>query len=198
MSKSFNQYTDSELLTLDNDTINDAIRIEAIGRGIQPPITLSEAIRKSEWRGYQKPAEAVEVFELVMNKDYGVHNTGVGFLSKARAEQCLEGALFIEEDRYSKNPGWKLFDKDISIMSRFVGVTKSQQAWAKLEEFTQDSKAFDEVMDECVARLSKVRQEDYNCRVNAEKKAEYLRLAGGDEAIAKGFWAKVEKTDWPQ
>ena len=33
--------------------------------------------------------------------------------------------------------------------------------------------------------------------MNAEKKAEYLRLAGGNEEIAKGFWSKVEKTEWP-
>jgi hypothetical protein len=42
-----------------------------------------------------------------------------------------------------------------------------------------------------------VRQQAYNAKVRAERKAEYLRLAGGNEEIAKNFWAKAEGTAWP-
>ena len=55
-----------------------------------------------------------------------------------------------------------------------------------------------ELLDECENDLSGIRQEEYNAKVNATKRAEYLRLAGNDEAIAKAFWAKTEKTDWPE
>lgn len=198
MSRSFNQYTDAELLALDNDTINDAIRIEAIERGIEPPIVLSEAIRKSEWRGYIKPNEAIEVFELCNTSRHGeLKASGIGYLDKAKVEAALDGLIAIEDDRYSKSPGTKIHQGTAQVISRSVGTSQSDQAWAKLEEFTQDNTKFNEVSDECIARLSKVRQEDYTKRVNAEKKAEFLRLAGGDESIAKGFWAKVERTEWP-
>ena len=62
MSKRFADYTDAELIGIDNETLNIAIRVEAINRGIKPPITLSEALRQSEWVGYQKPAEAIKVY----------------------------------------------------------------------------------------------------------------------------------------
>ena len=200
MKRSFNQYTDRELLTLDNETVNDAIRIEAIERGVQPPITLSERIRKSEWRGYKQPVEAITVFEIMTKKDTsysGTTATGIGYLDEAKAIAALDGIMEIEEVTYGANQGTKLHNCIASVQKKFVGIQSDRQAWAKLEEFTQDTTKFDEVKDECIARLSKVRQDDYNQRVNLEKKAEYLRLANGNEDIAKGFWSKVERTEWP-
>lgn len=86
MKKSFNNYTDSELLALDNETINDAIRIAAIERGIAPPMTLSEALHKSEWRGYVKPAEFVAVWEICIEGRYSSNTaTGLCYLSEETA-----------------------------------------------------------------------------------------------------------------
>ena len=200
MKKSFNQYTDTELLTLDNETVNDAIRIESIERGIQPPITLSERIRKSEWRGYKQPVEAIAIFEIMTKKDSSYSSTtatGIGYLDESKAIAALDGMMEIEEVTYGANQGTKLHSCVASIQKKFVGIQSDKQAWAKFEEFAQDTTAFDKVKDECITRLSEVRQADYNKRVNEEKKAEYLRLAGGNEDIAKGFWGKVERTEWP-
>ena len=200
MSKSFNQYTDAELLTLDNETINDAIRIEAIERGVQPPITLSERIRKSEWRGYKQPVEAICVFEIMTKKDSSYSSTtatSIGYLDESKAIAALDGMIEIEEVTYGASPGTKLHHCTASVQKKFVGIQSDKQAWAKFEEFSQDTTKFDEVRTECITRLSNVRQDDYNRRVNLEKKTEYLRLADGNEEIAKGFWAKVERTEWP-
>jgi len=198
MNKRFNDYTDAELLALDNETINDAIRIEAIQQGVQPPITLSEALRKSEWVGYQKPAESVAVFEIMIPGEYGTpKSTGVAYLTREKAEAALDGVISVWENTYGKDIGWKMKSGDAAVVQRFVGVSKAAQQWAKLEEFQQDQEPFQKVCDSCLERLSRVRQEDYDRRVNEEKRAEYLRLAGGNEEIARGFWGKVERTEWP-
>src|SRR5574343_866003 len=104
MKRSFNQYTDAELLTLDNETINDAIRIESIERGIKPPITLSEALRTSEWRGYQLPAEEAAVYQLNTRDDSysSFQHSGIAYLSEDRAKAAMEGIVVIDENRYGK------------------------------------------------------------------------------------------------
>ena len=112
MSKRFAEYTDAELIGINNETLNIAIRVEAIQRGIKPPITISEALRQ-------------------------------------------------------------------------------------FEEFFEDDTEFQKVVDECLERHSQVRQAAYNAKVRSEKRAEYLRLAGGDETIARAFWAKTEGTEFP-
>lgn len=197
MKKSFNQYTDSELLGLDNETINDAIRIEAIERGIAPPMTLSEAITKSEWRGYTKPAQHVVAWEIyTMGKYSSPTPTGMAYLDEQKAMAALDGLCAIDQNQYGAG-GPKLITGTASVMKVLIGDNPGESKAAKFEEYAQDDTKFNEVKDECIERLSKVRQDDYNKRVNAEKKAEYLRLANGDEEIAKGFWAKVERTEWP-
>lgn len=197
--KRFNDYTDAELLGLDNDTLNDSIRVEAIERGIQPPITLSDALRQSEWKGYQRPGEAVTVYEIVLSGKYeNSVPTRVAYMDRNLAERALEGVFMVDEDGYGAKAVTKIYSGEPKIQERKIGVSKSVQSWAKLQEFTQDSVEFDAVMEECIERLSKARQDDYNRRVNQEKRTEYLRLAGGDEAIAKSFWAKVERSEWPE
>lgn len=198
MAKRFADYTDAELVGIDNETFNDAVRIEAIQREVKPPLTLSEALRQSEWRGYQKPAEAIQVFEIIINNKYGSPaNSGVGYLSKEKAESALDGMVSIEDDRYSSNPGHKINGGICCVMQRWVGVSKCESANAKFVEFTQDDTAFQQVVTECLERLSRVRQEAYDKKVRTEKRTEYLRLAGGNEEIARAFWAKTERTEFP-
>lgn len=195
--RTFSQYTDSELLQLDNEAINTAIRLEAIDRGIQPPIPISEGLRKSEWRGYQLPAEHVEVFEICTKDGHysNVGASGIAYLTEERAKAAIEGVVYLDRP-YNKSPRI-VPNTDVTLQKVFIGVSNGQSKAEKLEEFFQDNTEFDKVRDECLERLGKARQDDYNKRVNAEKKVEYLRLAGGDENIARGFWAKVERTDWP-
>lgn len=198
MNKAFNQYSDQELLTLTTEQVSDAICLEAINREVQPPIPLSEALKQSEWVGFKKPVSPLVVYELVASDKYNSPtSTGVAYLDEAKALAAMEGIVVYDENRYSK-AGPTIRETTVTINKRFVGYTDTSDKAAKFEAFQQDTKAFDEIKDECIERLSAVRQAAYNKRVNEEKKAEYLRLANNNETIAKSFWARVEKTEWPE
>jgi len=190
--KKFSDYTNPELLLLDNDAINDAIRLEAIDRGIKPPVTLSEALQRSEWRGYKKPAEAIRVFRIRI----GYTQSDFGWLDEQKAINAMEGLVELKNDY--KGGCTLNVASEARIETVFIGTDLEQSKAAKFEEYTQDDTEFDKVAEECVARLSKVRQDDYNKRVNGERRAEYLRRANGDEQIARNFWAKAERTAWPE
>jgi len=190
--KPFSQLTRNETIDLTNEELNDAIRLEAIERGMKPPVTLSEALSRSEWRGYTKPAESIKVFTLKI----GYHSSNFGFLDEKLAERALEGMVCVEEKTYS-NPRIKITQERPEVVTKFVGVEAGSQKAAKFEEYTQDDTEFVKVRDECLEKYSEVRQQAYNAKVRAERKTEYLRLAGGSEEIAKKFWAKAEGTAWP-
>jgi hypothetical protein len=190
--KAFSQLSRNEIIDLTNEELHDSIRLEAIERSIKPPVTLSEALRRSEWRGYTKPAEAIKVFTLKI----GYHSSNLGFLDERLAEKALEGMVCIEENSYS-NPRIKITSDKPEVVTKYVGVETGSQKAAKFEEYFQDDKEFDKVSDECIEKYSAVRQEAYNAKVRSERKAEYLRLAGGNEEVAKNFWSKTEGTTWP-
>ena len=190
--KPFFELSRNEILDLTNDELNDAIRLEAIDRGIKPPITLSEALRRSEWRGYQKPGEAIKVFRLRQ----GWYTTDFGWLDESKAQAALEGLVKIEKVNY-KDDNLKVSNADVTVETVWVGVSKSEQKAAAFEAFYEDTTEFDKVRDECIEKYSAVRQQAYNTKVRAERKTEYLRLAGGNEEIAKNFWGKAEGTSWP-
>lgn len=190
--KPFSQLTRNETIDLTNEELNDAIRLEAIERGIKPPIPLSEALRRSEWRGYQKPAEAIKVFRLRQ----GWYTTDFGWLDEAKALAALDGLVKIEKVNY-KDDSLKICSSEVSVETVWVGVSKHEQKAAAFQEFYEDTTEFDKVRDECLEKYSAVRQQAYDAKVRAERKVEYLRLAGGNEEIAKNFWAKAERTEWP-
>ena len=193
MNKRFSDLSDEALIDITNEELNAAIRIEAIERGIKPPIPLSDALRRSEWRGFQYPGDSLEVFEITCE----YHNSGIGYLDKALAEKALQGMVRIEYSSYS-TPRTTVSNRDMAITSRRVTTDAHWQKHSKFEEYTQDDTAFQAVVEECLARHSKVRQDEYTRRVRAERKVEYLRLANGDEEVARRFWARSEGTVWPE
>ena len=193
MSKRFADYTDAELIGIDNETLNIAIRVEAIQRGIKPPITISEALRRSEWVGYQKPAEAIKVFRLRS----GYYSSEFAWLDEAKAQAALDGVIKVEAIGYSESNGLKITDAKATVETVWIGVSKAEFKAAKFEEFFEDDTEFQEVVDECLKRYSQVRQNAYNAKVRSDKRAEYLRLAGEDETIARAFWAKTEGSEFP-
>ena len=193
MSKRFVEYTDAELIGIDNETLNIAIRVEAIQRGIKPPITISEALRQSEWVGYQKPVEAIKAFRIRC----GYNASDFGWLDEAKAQAALEGIIKIEPIGYSEANGLKIGKSDATVETVWIGVSKGGSKAAKFEEFFEDDTEFQKVVDECLERYGQVRQAAYNAKVRSEKRAEYLRLAGGDETIARAFWAKTEGGEFP-
>ncbi len=198
--KPFSEYTDAELLGLDNETFNDSVRVEAIQRGIKPPVPLSEALRSSEWRGYQAPGDAAAVWEILAPSEYGsARGSGIAYQTEEQARRAMEGALSIRNDEYGTDKGFKFNQQDgWAVRKVLIGASKSSQAWAKFEEYRQDDTDFNKVVEECTTRWSTVLQAAYDAKVRAERKAEYLRLAAGNEEIAKAFWAKTERTEWPE
>ncbi len=189
--KAFAQLTRSEVLNLTNEELNDAIRLEAIERGLKPPITLSEALRRSEWRGYTKPAEALKVFALRV----GYYRSEFAWLDEAKAHAALEGLVKVEKN-YQPS-GFKIVTAEAAVETVWIGVDASESKAAKFEEYSQDDKEFNQVRDLCLEVYSNIRQEHYNAGVRLERRTEYLRLAGGNEEVAKAFWAKAERTEWP-
>lgn len=192
--KPFSLNSDEELLTLNNDQLVTAIRLEAIERCIKPPLTLPDALRKSEWVGFTIPAEHIEVFQF----GSGWHRSGFGYLDRAKAVAALEGMIRIEVEGYGEKKV-KISAGDIEIVSEFVGVRASDSKAAKFEEYCQDEddKKFTALREECLGRYARVRQAAYDSKVRSVKKAEYLRLAAGNEEVARAFWAKTEGSDWP-
>jgi hypothetical protein len=195
MGKAFSQLTDAEVLNLDNEQLNIAIRLEAIERGVKPPLTLPEALRQSEWRGYERPAEFIRVFRFAES----YHRSAFGWLDEAKALAAMEGVVRIEETSYG-TPKAKIQSATPTIETVYVGVSNGEHKGAKFEEFFEDTTAFDAIADECVAKVSALRQAAYDNGVNAARKAEYLRLSNGDETIARAFWAKTQPASivWPE
>lgn len=198
--KPFQLLTDNEVLGLTNEELNDAIRIGAIEQGIQPPLTLSEQLKNSEWRGYQQPAGGVVVWEIGLVSEYhGTHSTGLAYLDPALAERAREGAVLLR-DTYDKGFTIEQIKTAEAVVIRKVITDIRSPAVSKAAKFaaySEDSTEFDKFRDECVARYERVRQDDYNRRVNIERRAEYLRLAKGDVEVAKAFWSKAVQTPWP-
>jgi len=152
--KAFSQLSRNEILDLTNEELNDSIRLEAIQRSIKPPITLSEALRRSEWRGYQKPAEAIKVFRLRQ----GWYSTDFGWLDEAKAVAALDGLVKIEKIGY-KDDSLKIASPEVNVETVFVGVSKGESKAAKFMEYFDDSTEFDKVSEECIEKYSAVRQE---------------------------------------
>jgi hypothetical protein len=192
MKKPFAEYTNAELLTISNEELNDALRIQAINQGITPPVSLPEALRKSEWAGYQLPAESITVYELHVG---GYGGTGAGYLTMDKAQSALDGLVRIEHGYGNTAP--KLKDAEAKFMAVHIGVTRGSSKFERFEEFTQNTEAFDKMVDECMDRLSSIRQAAYDAKVRAEKRKEYLRLANDNEQVAIAFWNKVEIGPWP-
>lgn len=193
MSKRFNDYTDAELLSIDNQTLNDAIRVEATFRGIQPPIPISVALRQSEWIGYTLPADYTTVYVIKI----GYSRSPFAYIKREDAERALTGLVELKDHGYGGGKTYTIAYEEPSIEEVIIVASASKAKAAKFEEFYQDNTEFDKVTEECLNRYSSARQDDYNRRVLAERKAEYLRLAGGDVEIAKAFWANSRNGEWP-
>ena len=197
--KRFSHLTDNEILALSNEEFEDSVRIEAIERGIAPPVKLSEALRTSEWRGYRQPGDGAVFWEIQVPGLYRSERSGVAYRTEAEALKAMEGAVALRFDEYGDRRGYNLNPQEGWTVARaFVPSTAHKQTWSKFEAAVENNPDFDKVAEECAKKQGEVWQADYNRRVNLERKAEYLRLAGGDETIARAFWGKAyPSTEWP-
>lgn len=195
--KRYYELTKEEKLALDSEQLTVAIKLEAIERGIKPPLTLSEHINQGLYTGYTLPADSVAFWEVCYSKEHyssGFEPTGLAFKTREQAEKVLDGALVIERDYGRKI---SVHERTFVVQMVRINLGGGKTAIKKIEEFTQDDTEFTKLADEIEADLHRMRQESYNKKVNLEKKAQYLELSGGNEEIAKAFWSKTERTDWP-
>lgn len=190
--KPYFQHTEEERLQLSNEELCDAIKLEAIERGLKPPIDLSEALSRSEWRGYQAPAKSIPIYTIKVDRYAG--EPKYGYLEKCHAERAMEGMVKLE---FPYNAPARLAVAEPTVEIVAIGVSPATSKGAKFQEYFQDDKDYLKLVEECMDDFSRIRQAAYDAKVRAERKVEYLRLAQGNEEIAKGFWAKAERTEWP-
>lgn len=202
MKKKYSHLSVQEKLALDSDGLYHASILEAIDRGISPPTRLSDALNLKDAKGWWVPADATKVYQLVAkNQNYGEgKGTGIAFLTEEAAKAALTGAFAIYEEGYGDKRRNVLANPFESFEVRISHIinTPMQGYWTKLSEYSEDTEPFDNVMEECRADLEMVRQNEYNRTVLQEQRKQYIDLAGGDEAIARAFWAKTKGTAFPE
>jgi len=192
--KRFNDYTDAELLGIDNQTLNDSIRIEATFRGIQPPIPISAALRQSEWVGFTLPGDYTTVYAIRV----GYSRSPFAYIKREDAEKALTGIVELKSSGYGANSKYTIQYEQPTVEEIHIVLSESQQKAAKFVDFDQDDTEFNNVVEECMERISRVRQDHYDRSVLAQRKAEYLRLAVGNVEIAKAFWSNSRNGEWPE
>lgn len=193
--KRFTDLTPDEVLTATAEELTDAIRIEAIEQGIKPPVPLPEAIQLTAYQGHVSTKDDLTIYQLGSESHYD----NVGWLTQDEAIRAMQGAVVLEST-YSKGRSGKRVAPESSVVIKRVVLPGEPQLYkiAKLEEYTNDnSEKYGELVDQCVDAVQVIRQEAYNRQVALTRKAEYMRLANNDEAIAKAFWAKAETLPWP-
>ena len=181
------------------DFIN-AVKIEAIQRGIKIPTTLSQAINSFGLTGFNLPPDAVVLYEICApDSSYSEpKSTGIAFKTRDDAVRFLQGAIPIYRDGYAETAQIKIGDSSkISIRETYITLVKPQSIVFKLEQLQEDTTAYDALLEECRKDLEGVRQDEYNKRVLQQKRIQYLELAKGDESIARAFWDKVEGGEFP-
>lgn len=195
----YTSLTDAQKLALTPEDFLVAVKIEAIERGVKPPITLANALKQSEAQGFSMPPDAVFFYEILAPTSYDNKPSGIVFRTAEEAQRAIVGAYGLYEEGYGATAKNKLANPEkFSIRQVWISGASPKQYWTRLEEYMQDDKAFDEICDECRTDLQAIRQREYDKAVRARKRKEYLALARGSLEIAQAFWAKTEPGDFPE
>lgn len=197
--KRYFDLTETEKLALSSESMADAVKIEAIHRGIKTPITLDNIVENLGCTGFQLPADCKTFYEICTPKNYGgIERSGICFITPDQARNALTNAIFIEEEGYPVKRA-RVVNGDFSVMERYVSAFPLTNFSTKLKEYEENEpcEEFKKLCEECRDDLQSIRQRIYDAEVRARKKAEYLRLAQNNEEIAKAFWTKAESGEWP-
>jgi hypothetical protein len=155
-------------------------------------------INQHGFKGFTVPPDSVVFYELVAKTRYGgTSSTGIAYKTEEAAKRGLEGAIFLEEEGYGITKKVVPSGYDLTYSARFVGLVTHKPFGSSFEEYAQDDTEFDALTEEIRKELNQIWQDDYNTKVTADRRKEYMRLAGDNEEIAKAFWDKAEKTPWP-
>lgn len=186
--------TNEQKLTLTEDQLDKAIVFEAIHRGLEFPLKIAELVPDSALRCHI-PEEATEVYEIFISSAYArPEGTGIAFPTKAEAEKALEGAMQVTRD-YSNRV--KIDAPSFSLQITRIPLRAGKIVNASIDEYVADLSAYEALCDEIMTEIKQLRQVEYDKEILKSKKEEYLKLANNDEAVARQFWHKVEKVDWP-
>lgn len=197
--KRYFDLNETEKLALSSDTMADAVKIEAIHRGIKTPLSLNNIVENLGCSGFQLPADCKTFYEICTPKKYGnIERSGICFITPDEARNAFTNAIFIEEEGYPVARA-KVINGEFSVMERYVSVFPLTNFATKIKEYEDDTPCedFTKLAEECRDDLQSIRQRIYDSEVRARKKAEYLRLAQNNEEIAKAFWSKAESGEWP-
>lgn len=201
MNTKYSALSTSEKLSLDDAGLLRAITLEAIDRGVSLPTRLSDALKRTDAKGFWVPADAHRLYEIcAKGRNYGEPTrTGIAFPTEEAALKALEGAYAVFEEGYDAKKHFKMGNPNDSFEIRLTHIAHVPQKgyWTKLNELMEDTEAFDRVCEECRADLEAIRQKDYDDRVLQEQRKQYLDLANGDEAVAAAFWYKTKGSQWP-
>jgi hypothetical protein len=198
--KRYYEYTETERTQLTDDLFYDAVKLEAISRGIKVPIPQAQALKNIGYVGFQIPPDALKLHEICTGEKYGgSKGTGLCFTTEEAAKAALVGAVLIYEDGYGATARTKISSAEPSIALRFIGggSTKSFQARVEESDDFEVVPEFEALATECKEDCARIMQATYMSAVRAQKREEYLRLAQGNEQIAASFWAKVETGTFP-
>lgn len=200
--KRYYDLTQEEKLALNGAQIHDSIKLEALHRGIKPPLTLNEFINQHGFQGFTIPADSTVFYEIIGPGSYSTspgESTGLAFKTEEEARRAINGAIFLAEEGYGAEKRTRVRSGELSYKATYVHLNKPQYFGSKLEQYEQpeDDAKYTELSDEIQAELNNLWQESYNKKVRSQKRAEYLRLANNDEEIAKAFWGKTEREEWP-
>lgn len=185
----------AEKLELNGENLDKAILEEAVERGITIPIKFDNSVLQKGGAYYHLPADHVDFYEILRIGKYNREPSGVAFASLEAAQRALEGAIAIVRESFSSRVSLGNPEFDIQVVS--VCLRPEKCFSATIEEFVQDLEPYNALCEEIMTDLREIRQADYDREIRKTKRAEYLRLADGNETIAQGFWAKIEKSEWP-
>lgn len=196
--KRYFDLTTTEKLGLKDDDFMTAVKLEAVNRGIKPPLTIEGELANMGNVGFTLPPDHIVIYEVIAPDRYGTRKeTGMCFKSAEAARASFENALGLIEDGYGATAQKKLVQGEFSVQERYISFTKSSQVRTQIIEHADDTKDFDALCEECRVDLQEKRQAKYNREVSLRKRAQYLELAQGNVEIAKSFWAKTEGTEFP-
>lgn len=197
MTTRYCDLTKPQKLALSGDEFANALKIEAIQRGIKPPITLDSVLNQSGYKGWTIPSESAVFHEICVPQGAytAARDTGLAFRTAEEARAALKNVFFIKHDNYPQRI--TVESGEAEIREVHITLKKPVELKTVLEQFEQDDSEFDKLEEELRKDWSGTCQEAYNHRVQLTKRAEYMRLAGGDETIARAFWAKTEGAEFP-
>jgi len=196
--KRYSELSKSEKQQLDDESFTKSVKLEAIERGHAVPIDLDNLLKQQQFVGYTIPGDAVFFYEIVIPGSYNsTSRTGLAFKTLEEARAAINGAIALTEEGYGVEARSKIIYGEITAREVAISMTKPKHFSLSVEEARQDTTEYDKLVKEFCADLQKIRQEDYEIDVNKRKREEYISLANGDIEIAKRFWRKTERGDFP-